>query len=79
MPDEQKPSKAEEPTYHRDRLVNEAQGFFGEPGYVIEAALSTGRLGQKQNFTLDEVKQAIKDYNDHEVEIEHVGTAGEEG
>lgn len=85
MPEEKEKSEksagkaaSEEPrTYHRDRLVTEAQGFFGEPGYVIEAALSSGRAAQKQNFTLDEVKDAVKEYNDHEVEIDHPVEGGE--
>lgn len=63
---------AEEPrTYHRDRLVAEAEGIFGEPSHVVVAALSSGRISQKVNLTVDEVKRAIREYNEHEVEIDH--------
>lgn len=79
---EQKEGKAapsEEPrTYQRDRLMAEAPILFGEPHFVVEAALSTGTLARKQNFTIDEVKDAVKAYNEHEVEMEH-GATGEEG
>lgn len=71
----------EEPrTYHRDRLIAEGQEIFGQPGYVVEGALSQGRLSQKVNFTLDEGEKAIKQYLDHEVEIDHPEPAvAEEG
>lgn len=82
MADEQKesakPAAVEEPTYHRDRLIAESDAFFGQPFYVVEAALSHGRLGQKVNFTKDEVKKAIKDYQDHEVAIDHPVPEAEE-
>lgn len=63
--------KEEAPTYHRDRLIAEADAFFEQPGYVVVAALSTGRNATKVNFTTDEVEKAIKAYLEHEVEIDH--------
>lgn len=65
---ERKPAAEEPTTYHVDRLIADASGFFDVPRHVVAGALS-GET--KKNFTLDEVKDAIKAYNKHEVEVDN--------
>lgn len=59
----------EEPTYHRDRLTRESGDFFGVGGHVVAGALEHAKVGNKQNFTRSEVEDAIKAFEDHEVEM----------
>lgn len=47
----------EDPTFPRERMINEAMEFIGEPPYVVAGAISAIN---KQNFTLAEVKAAVK-------------------
>jgi hypothetical protein len=61
---EAKETPAEEPTYHIDRLIAEAEDFFGQPAHVVAGALHDGR---KQNFTRTEVEQAVKTWLRREV------------
>jgi hypothetical protein len=70
--------RPEEPTYHRDRLVAEAEGFFGHRGHVVVAALSHAKVGNKQNFTRSQVEKMIERYSSHEVEFSHSADATEE-
>lgn len=76
---EAKAAAVEPTTYHRDRLVAEAQAFFDEPSHVVVGALSMGRNATKVNFTREEAEKAIKAFNEHEVEIDHPRPEGEEG
>ena len=56
-------------TYPRERiLAAEAEGLLGVPTHVVVGALSMAKTGNKQNFTVDELKKAIKDFEEHEVE-----------
>lgn len=55
-----------ESAYSRERLIGEATSFFGEPGHVVAGALAD-LDGRKQNFTLDEAKDAIKAFTQRPV------------
>lgn len=78
--------KAEKPTYHRDRLIAEADDFTGHPSHVVQAALDHVK-GNKTHFTRDEAEKAVKDYLDHPAEMSYgeftgipgVDSATEEG
>jgi hypothetical protein len=50
---------ADEPTYHRDRLVEQAYEFCGVTPSVMVGALSAQK-GNKTNFTLAEAKDAVQ-------------------
>ena len=69
----EKAAAPEEVTYHRDRLIREADAFFGVPSHVVVGALAHVKAGTKVNFTRDEIEQAIQGFGEHEVEM-----AGEE-
>lgn len=47
----------EDPTFPRERLINEAYQFIGEEPHVVAGAISAIH---KQNLTVAEVKAAVK-------------------
>lgn len=59
-----------EQTYHVDRLVAEAQDRLGVPSHVAAGALAL-KGGNKQNFTVDEAKKLVKEFEKHEVEVDN--------
>lgn len=71
-------SKAEKPSYHRDRLTAEAGEFFEQPPHVVAAALASVK-GNKINFTRDEAEKAIREFLDHPVEMSYGTTTGVPG
>jgi hypothetical protein len=79
--DEAKPKAAQEeeqPTYHVDRLIPEADERFGVGPHVAAGAFS---LESKKNFTLDEAKELIRKYEKRTVESDNqieTGVPGEE-
>lgn len=53
------PEEKEDPTYHIDRLIPEAEDFLGVPSYVAAGAFA-GET--KKNFTIPEAKKIVKDW-----------------
>lgn len=66
--------RAEKPTYHRDRLIAEAEGFFGHPSHVVAGALASTR---KTNLTRDEGEKSIRDFLARPAEMSYGSGAAE--
>jgi hypothetical protein len=59
-----------EQTYPMDRLVAEAHDRLGVPPHVAAGAFAL-KGGSKKNFTVDEAKKAVKDFEKYEVEVDN--------
>lgn len=61
-----KQEEAQEATQPRERLVAESEAYLGVPPHVVAGALANER---KQNFTVSETKELIKEFQKLKVDL----------
>lgn len=71
---DKKAGDAEPETYPVERIIAESGDFLDIPSHVVAGALSKS---PKKNFTLDEVKEAVAEWEDHPVEVDNPVGANE--